>query len=137
MSQANSLKKGDIILSSTKRPCKIVSISISKTGKHGSAKAHLELVDIFTNKKSTEICKSQDTIIVPEINRYIYILTDIDEDGYLITMDKNANIREDLKIDDERFEDLKKRFEENNEKNKDTEVTILSCMDEEKIIDFK
>ncbi|CAO3591428.1 unnamed protein product [Absidia cylindrospora] len=32
------------------RPCKIVDMSTSKTGKHGHAKVHLVGIDIFTNK---------------------------------------------------------------------------------------
>ena len=30
------------------RPCKIVEMSTSKTGKHGHAKVHLVALDIFT-----------------------------------------------------------------------------------------
>ena len=33
------------------KPCKVLSISVSKTGKHGHAKCHFTAVDIFTGKK--------------------------------------------------------------------------------------
>ena len=32
------------------RPCKVLSISVSKTGKHGHAKCNFETVDIFNGK---------------------------------------------------------------------------------------
>ena len=32
------------------RPCKIVEMSTSKTGKHGHAKVHMVALDIFTGK---------------------------------------------------------------------------------------
>ena len=32
------------------RPCKIVEMSTSKTGKHGHAKVHLVALDIFTGE---------------------------------------------------------------------------------------
>ena len=137
MSQVSSLKKGDVILSSNKRPCKVVNISISKPGKHGSAKANLDLADIFTNKKSTDICKTQDMVQIPEVSRDIYFLTRIDLDGYLSLMDKVGEFREDLKIDDERYDELKELLKTNEEKGAETEVTVLSCLDEEKIIDYR
>ena len=40
------------------RPCKIVEMSTSKTGKHGHAKVHLVALDIFTGELELqkEIC---------------------------------------------------------------------------------
>ena len=37
------------------RPCKIVEMSTSKTGKHGHAKVHLVALDIFTGMVSDSI----------------------------------------------------------------------------------
>ena len=39
-----------IIIISQNRPCKIVEMSTSKTGKHGHAKVHLVALDIFTGR---------------------------------------------------------------------------------------
>ena len=33
------------------KPCKIIDITTSKTGKHGHAKANITGIDIFTGKK--------------------------------------------------------------------------------------
>ena len=48
---------------------KINSISKSKPGKHGSAKARLELVDIFTGQKISHVGTVTDSINVPMIEK--------------------------------------------------------------------
>jgi translation initiation factor 5A len=47
--QCSALRKnGHVVIKG--RPCKIIDMSTSKTGKHGHAKVHLVATDIFTNK---------------------------------------------------------------------------------------
>ena len=48
---------------------KILSISKSKPGKHGSAKARLELEDIFTGQKRSHVGTVTDNIQVPVIEK--------------------------------------------------------------------
>jgi translation initiation factor 5A len=48
---------------------KILSISKSKPGKHGSAKARMELTDIFTGQKRSHVGTVTDTIQVPMIDK--------------------------------------------------------------------
>lgn len=48
---------------------KILSISKSKPGKHGSAKARLELTDIFTGQKRSHVGTVTDSIQVPMIDK--------------------------------------------------------------------
>jgi len=48
---------------------KILSISKSKPGKHGSAKARLELINIFSDKKISHVGTVTDSINVPMIEK--------------------------------------------------------------------
>lgn len=80
------------------RPCKIVEMSTSKTGKHGHAKVHLVALDIFTNKKYEDICPSTHNMDVPNVSRRDYQLLDCSDDGYLSLMDDSGETREDLKV---------------------------------------
>ena len=61
------------------RPCKIVEMSTSKTGKHGHAKVHMVALDIFTNKKYEDICPSTHNMDVPNVSRKDYQLIDVDD----------------------------------------------------------
>ena len=66
--QASSIRKGGYILI-RERPCKVIEMSTSKTGKHGHAKINFTGIDIFTEKKMEEICQSTHNINVPEVKK--------------------------------------------------------------------
>merc|ERR1712088_457477 len=70
------------------RPCKIVEMSTSETGKHGHAKVHMVALDI---------CPSTHNMEVPNVKRRDFQLIDID-DGFLSLMDDGGDIRDDLKV---------------------------------------
>ena len=57
---------------------KILSISKSKPGKHGSAKARLELVSLFSSKKISHVGTVTDSINVPMIEKGKAMVTPID-----------------------------------------------------------
>ena len=59
---------------------KVLSMSKSKPGKHGSAKARLELEDIFTGQKRSHVGTVTDTIYVPVIEKGTAIITHIQGD---------------------------------------------------------
>ena len=59
---------------------KILSMSKSKPGKHGSAKARLELQDIFNGQKRSHVGTVTDTIYVPVIEKGSAIITHIQGD---------------------------------------------------------
>ena len=57
---------------------KILSISKSKPGKHGSAKARLSLESIFTGKKISHVGTVTDSINVPMIEKGTATVTHLD-----------------------------------------------------------
>lgn len=74
--QCSSLRKnGHVCIKG--RPCKIVDMSTSKTGKHGHAKVHLVAIDIFTGKKLEELCPSTHNMDVPNVSRREYQLVSL------------------------------------------------------------
>ena len=64
----SSIKKGRFIVIDGE-PCKVVSIDISKTGKHGHAKARIVGFGIFDNSRHNLLVPTHDKIEVPIIDK--------------------------------------------------------------------
>mmetsp|Transcript_29422 Transcript_29422/g.41671 ORF Transcript_29422/g.41671 Transcript_29422/m.41671 type:complete len:129 (+) Transcript_29422:424-810(+) len=79
------------------KPCKVLSISVSKTGKHGHAKCNFLAVDIFTGKKLEDMVPSTHGTTVPIVNRSEWEIIDIDGDE-LTLMDEGGNQKTDLNL---------------------------------------
>jgi len=131
--QCSSLRKdGHVVIKG--RPCKIVSMTTSKTGKHGHAKAHLVAIDIFTGKKLEDLSPSTHNMDVPTVSRQDYKLLFIDE-GFLNLISCNGNtLKDDVKVPEGDIGDqIKNGFIEG----KELVITVVSAMDEEAVISWK
>jgi len=132
--QCSALRKnGHVVIKG--RPCKIVDMSTSKTGKHGHAKVHLVAIDIFTSKKLEELCPSTHNMDVPNVRRQEYQLLDVTDDGFLSLMSDDGATKDDVKLPEGEVGDkINKMFVEDG---KDTNVIVLTAMGEEACIDSK
>ena len=79
-------------------PCKVVSFSTAKTGKHGAAKAMVTGIDIFTSNKYECTFGSGDNVDAPLVVRREYTLINIDDEGFMCLMDETGTMKEDLKL---------------------------------------
>ncbi|KAL2710194.1 Eukaryotic translation initiation factor 5A-1 [Kluyveromyces marxianus] len=130
--QCSALRKNGFVVIKG-RPCKIVDMSTSKTGKHGHAKVHLVAIDIFTNKKLEDLSPSTHNMEVPVVKRTEFQLLDID-DGFLSLMNMDGDTKDDVRAPEgELGDNMQAAFDEG----KDLMVTIISAMGEEAAISFK
>lgn len=60
----NTLKKGDTLIIDD-APCKIVSMQVSRPGKHGHAKINMMAVGLLDNKKRNAVMPGHDKVEVP------------------------------------------------------------------------
>lgn len=115
---ASSLRKGNIVMHQ-ERPCRIIHIQTSKTGKHGHAKSLLTMDCITTGKRvetviptghNVTLCKdphavapthayedgkslSKGDMVVVELR-----LIDISSDGFMVLMDSAGSVHEHLRL---------------------------------------
>ncbi|XP_032887620.1 eukaryotic translation initiation factor 5A-2 [Amblyraja radiata] len=130
--QCSALRKnGYVVLRG--RPCRIVEMSTSKTGKHGHAKVHMVGLDIFTSRKYEDICPSTHNVDVPTVKRNDYQLIGI-TDGYLSLMTDNGEVREDLKVAEG---DLGKEIQNRYEAGDDVMITVQHAMNLEAAVAVK
>ncbi|KAF7723452.1 Eukaryotic translation initiation factor 5A [Apophysomyces ossiformis] len=130
--QCSALRKnGHVVIKG--RPCKIVDMSTSKTGKHGHAKVHLVAIDIFTGKKLEDLSPSTHNMDVPNVSRQEYALLNID-DGFLSLMLQDGSTKDDVKLPDG---ELGAKLQEEFDEGKELVVTVVSAMGEEHALSCK
>ncbi|KAM7251787.1 hypothetical protein ACFE04_023670 [Oxalis oulophora] len=132
--QAGTIRKGGYLVIKN-RPCKVVEVSTSKTGKHGHAKCHFVAIDIFNSKKLEDIVPSSHNCDVPHVNRLDFQLIDISEDGFVSLLTDSGDTKDDLRLptDDALLKQLKDGFAEG----KDLVVSVMASMGEEQICAVK
>jgi len=131
--QCSALRKNGFVMLKG-RPCKIVEMSTSKTGKHGHAKVHLVGLDIFTGKKCEDICPSTHNMDVPNVKREDYQLIGISDDKFLSLLKEDGDLREDLKLPDG---ELGGQLTTEYESGREILCTVLKACGEEVVIAIK
>ncbi|KAI9476412.1 MAG: eukaryotic translation initiation factor 5A, partial [Benjaminiella poitrasii] len=130
--QCSALRKnGHVVIKN--RPCKIIEMTTSKTGKHGHAKVHLVGTDIFTGRKYEDLCPSTHNMDVPNVTRQDYALLNID-DGYLSLMLTDGSTKDDVKLPEG---EIGEKLEEDFEEGKELIVSVVSAMGEEHCLSHK
>jgi len=134
--EAGQVKKGGFIMIKG-RPCKVINISVSKTGKHGHAKCNFTATDIFTGKKLEDMVPSTHGTTVPIVNKTEWEIIDISEDGELTLMDEGGNQKVDVNlptIPDGFGEEIKDAWDDGNNT---ISVTVQAAVGEEQVIAYK
>ena len=120
-------------------PCKVVSFSTAKTGKHGAAKAMVTGIDIFSSSKYECTFSTTDNVDAPLVVRKEYTLNYIDDEGFMALMTDSGEMKEDLKVpEDEWLKDVTEKIRDIlDDGKKECLVTIVSAMGQEKLISVK
>ncbi|KAI8882147.1 eukaryotic translation initiation factor 5A [Backusella circina FSU 941] len=130
--QCSALRKnGHVVIKG--RPCKIVDMSTSKTGKHGHAKVNMVGIDIFTGKKYEDLSPSTHNMDVPNVKRQDYALINID-DGFLSLMLQDGSTKDDVKLPEG---ELGEKIEEAFDNGDELIVSVVSAMGEEHALAYK
>ncbi|KAI3645320.1 hypothetical protein MP228_011484 [Amoeboaphelidium protococcarum] len=130
--QCSALRKNGMVMMKG-RPCKIVDMSTSKTGKHGHAKVHMVGIDIFTGKKYEDISPSTHNMEVPVVARNDYTVLNID-DGFLSLMLPDGTTKDDVKMPEGELGDkLQADFDDG----KELIVSVTKALNEEAVLSYK
>lgn len=129
---AGSIKKGGHCMLKG-YPCKVTDYSTAKPGKHGSAKATIVGIDIFTNKKVEDTAPTAATVQVPIVTKTEMEIADVGEDDFVSAIREDGDLYATLKLpteDEETYNTLKKMWEDRGEKQ--VFFTVLRAVGKEK-----
>ena len=96
--EAGRRKPGSLLMMKGEFPCKVISFSTAKPGKHGSAKAMITGKDIFTDKQYEETFGTGDMIQAPVVVNTEYNCLDCDASGALQLLTADGNMKEDVSL---------------------------------------
>ena len=105
MVSANTLKIGSYLVVED-AACQVMSIQISRPGKHGHAKSRIEAVGLIDKKKRITVMPSHDTVSVPMIEKRVAQILSFN-DTVANVMDAESYETFDLKVP----EAFKREFE--------------------------
>mmetsp|Transcript_45692 Transcript_45692/g.33410 ORF Transcript_45692/g.33410 Transcript_45692/m.33410 type:complete len:143 (-) Transcript_45692:38-466(-) len=128
---AGSLHKGDLVMIKGK-PCRVVAFSTAKTGKHGSAKAMVTGIDIFTGNKLECTFSTGENVDAPVTKKTEYTLINVEDDGFVTLLTDGGETKEDLKLPDDKEigDKIKAIFEAGD---KECIVTVTAALGQEQI----
>ena len=118
------------------KPCKVLSISVSKTGKHGHAKCNFLATDIFTGKKLEDMVPSSHGTTVPVVVRSEWEIIDIEEE-VLTLMDEAGNQKTDMNLPTHPPNMAKEIRESWNGGENSVMVTVQAAVGIEQVIAYK
>ncbi|KAJ1667150.1 hypothetical protein IW140_001596 [Coemansia sp. RSA 1813] len=131
--QCSLLRKGGHVVLKG-RPCRIIDMSTSKTGKHGHAKVNLTGIDIFTQKKYEDMSPSTHNMDVPVMKRSDFLLLYIDDDFLVLQTLDGSTTKEDIKAPEgEVGDDINRLLDDG----KEVIVSVLASMGEEHAVAAK
>ncbi len=105
--ELGDLKVGSFIVIDGE-PCRIVEMSKAKTGKHGSAKAHVVAIGIFSGSKKTLVAPVSQRVEVPIIDKRTAQVLAITGDTVQLM---DLNTYETFEVDMPKEEDIRSRLE--------------------------
>jgi len=132
----NDIKKNGHIMMKEK-PCRVSEISVSKTGKHGHAKANIVGYDIFTGKKYEDIFPTSHNVDVPFIKKTEYDLIAIADDGTVTYTDEKGENKDDLALPDEETDEWVADLKKSESEGKNILITVMEAMGQVKIVSFR
>lgn len=99
------LKPGNLIVIDNE-PCRITEITKAKTGKHGSAKAHVVAIGLISGSKKTLIAPTDQQVEVPVIEKKVGQIINVREDTVqLMDMETYEVLEVNKKFIDEKIRD--------------------------------
>jgi len=99
------LKPGNFIIIDNE-PCKIVEMSKAKTGKHGSAKAHVVAIGLFSKSKKTLVAPVDQQVEVPIIEKRVgQVIADMGDMIQLMDMETYETFEVEKELIDEKIRD--------------------------------
>ena len=136
--QIGSIKKGGYCMLKG-HPCKVTEYSTAKPGKHGSAKATMVGVDIFTNKKYEDVGPTACNITVPIVSKKEYQVMNVDGNDISLLLD-DGGLKEDLQLpadEEELCENIRKGWISAQANKRDLYVSVIAACGQEKIIECR